>query len=173
MFKSVLFSRFFAASAFALCLSSTAFAHCAPCANPSAYSIDNQRGVTVMRGNIPTIRNPNATLISQRKAAEKRAEIQSRRARRSAADARAAEAALRASERRAFDNPRYRYDERPPSSYFSGRYGYGVSVSRARGRGGFGGRGFRGGYGRGGFGKGGFRGGKAASRPVFSRGIRG
>ena len=133
----------------------TAFAQCAPCAPSAAYDINVQNGVTVMRGNMPDIRNPNNRLHTQRRAAEQRAQAAERRARRAERDAAEARAELNA--RRAPSYERFYGSRRGYSPrYNSGSYRFGASISaprfRARGRG----------IGRA----------KGLSRPVFTRGIR-
>jgi hypothetical protein len=141
-------------------LSSAAFANC-NCYTPNggAYNVSQERGVTVMRGNMPNIRNPENELISQRKAAEKRAKMAERRAR---IESRRADKALEALASRPtviIQNSDYR--RRRSSPYFSGRYGYGASISRpAR-------------FGRRGFGGRNKVKGRGISRPVFNRRIRG
>lgn len=119
-----------------------------------------ERGVTIMRGNIPNINNPRAALAADRRAAEKRADaanLRAVRAERAADKARAELAARRAQDFRYSS----RYDRGYGPRYNSGTYRFGASISRARfgnrGRG-FGGKGARG---------------KGISRPVFTRRIRG
>ncbi len=159
--------RFVSATALTFCFSSTALADCGPC-QPApqsfgAHAVDVQRGVTVMRGNIPNINNPRAALTQARMAAEKRAEAANLRAIRAerAADQARAELLARRSQPVFYNLGPSRSGYQP--RYNSGRYRFGASVSRAsfgKRRQGFGGRGTRGR-------------GQAISRPVFTRGIRG
>ena len=159
-----MFARFLFVSAITFSFSAAALADCGPCQpgpqSWGAHSVDIERGVTVMRGNIPNINNPRAALAQDRRAAEKKLEavnLRALRAERAANKARAELAARRAQplyygKRRGY-HPRYN----------SGNYRFGASVSRAR----FGGRA------RGFGGRRGIRGNKGVSRPVFSRRIRG
>jgi len=166
-----MFLRLVSAAVLSLGFSASAAANCGPCNNAghhsSAYSVQTERGVTIMRGNIPNINNPRAALAADRRAAEKRAEAASLRAVRAerAADRARAELAARRAQDFGF-GPRYSPRGYAPRGYAprgytprynSGRYGFGASVSRP----------FFGKRGRG------FRGSKAMSRPVFTRRIRG
>lgn len=153
-----MFTRFISAIVLTLFTATSAFAACALCMPPSpnsgAYSIDVQNGVTVMRGNIPSIRNPNNALIAERNAAEKRANDAQTRAAIAQRDADNARAQLAA--RPVIQINSRRNDRRSQQRFSSGNFGFGASISeprfRAKGRG--------------------ARGGQGISRPVFSRGIR-
>lgn len=146
-------ARFMIATVFALGASSAAFADC-HCENQTAYSVSQDRGVTVMRGNIPKMTNPQRAIIAERDAAQARASQAERRA--LAAERDAAEARQALAARPVYSRPNYAYDRRQASPYFSGNYGFGASISKPafKGRGrGFGGR-------------------RSISRPVFTTRIR-
>ena len=145
--------RFILAAVFTLGASTAAFANC-HCAPQTGYSVSEERGVTVLRGNIPKMSNPQRAIIADRKAAEQRADRAERRARMAQREAREARAALTARPINIRINNGF--DRRRSSPYFSGNFGFGASVSgpRFKGRGrGFGGR-------------------RTISKPIFSRGIR-
>jgi len=73
-----MFARFLFVSAITFSFSAAALADCGPCQpgpqSWGAHSVDIERGVTVMRGNIPNINNPRAALAQDRRAAEKKLE---------------------------------------------------------------------------------------------------
>ncbi len=141
-----MFVRVFMASVFTLGLSGLSFAQCAPCGNVSdaqnaAYSSRTERGVTVMRGNMPTLGNVRAGQLQDRRADTRRyerARVRAVHAQRRADNARVELARER---RENADYGRYNTRYYPRRAYlisspsYYGHYGYRGQGYRGRGYG--------------------------------------
>ncbi len=157
-----MFIRLFAASVFTLGLSVTAAARCAPCSNLSdtqnmAYSHSSERGVSVMRGNIPTLGNVRAGQLQDRRAdnrAYERARVRAVHAERRADKAQTKQILIElARETRTLSANRYN------NRYYAPRRGYLISAPSYHG------------YGHHGYGHQGYAN-RGIARATFTRRIR-
>ncbi len=135
-----MFIRVFTASVFMFGLSVTAAAQCAPCSNLSdtqnmAYSHHTERGVTVMRGNMPKLGNARAGLLQDRRADTRRYERARVRAVHAERRADKSRAEL-ARETRALSANRYN------NRYYAPRRGYLISSPSHYGHHGYGHQGY-------------------------------